>query len=106
MKHAIGQRQILSCNVSCVLATLPKPLLPDQGQELVLKRRQVALDHVQDRIPVDTEIVMNQDIPHPDDIRQRDTRISSPELRREPPHRFPDDLEVVEHQRRRAISSS
>ena len=59
MKHVIGQRSILSCNVSCVLATLPKPLFPDQGQELFFQRRQVALDHVPDGIPVDPEIMVN-----------------------------------------------
>jgi hypothetical protein len=53
-------------------------------------------DHVPDSIPVDSEVVVDKDIPHPDDVRLRDVRVCGPELRGDSPHRFPDDLEVVD----------
>jgi len=59
---------------------------------LTFQRRQVILDHIPDRIPVDSRIVVDKDIPHPDDVRG-----CGPEFRRETPHRFPDDLEMVDH---------
>ncbi len=73
-----------------------EPLLQGQGQELPFQRREVTFDHVPDCIPVDSEIVVDKDVPHPDDVRPRDTRVCSPEFRRDPPYRFPDDLEVVD----------
>jgi hypothetical protein len=75
------------------------------GQDLFLQCRQVTFDHVPDSIPVDSEVVMDKDITHPDDVRPQDTRVCGPEFRRDPSYRFPDDLEMVDNPRRCAISS-
>ena len=52
-------------------------------------------DHVPDRIPVDSEVVVDEDVSHPDDVRPWDAGICGSEFRRDPPYGFPDDLEVV-----------
>lgn len=54
--------------VSC-LDHNPEPLLLSQGQESSLQRRQVIFDHVPDRVPVDSKIVVDKDVPHRDDRR-------------------------------------
>ena len=71
---------------------------------MFFQHREIVFGHVPDRIPVDPEVVVDKNVPHPDDVRPRDTRVCGPELRRDPSHRFPDDLEVVDDPRRCAIS--
>lgn len=49
---------------------------PDHLAYLLLQSRQVSLYHGPDFSQVDAEIVMNQDMPHGDDLWPRDLRVS------------------------------
>jgi len=62
---------------------------------LSFQRRKIVFDHIPDRIPVDSEVVVDEDVSHPDDIRPWDAGICGSELRRDPPYGFPDDLEWI-----------
>jgi len=62
---------------------------------LALEGWQVALHGGPDFLQVHTRVVMNQDIPHGDDLRPGDFGVSCTQGFRNPPRRLTNDLKVI-----------
>ena len=72
----------------------PDPLRPEVLSERRFEGRQVSLDHVANGVDVDAEVLVNEDVPKPSNLRPRDLGMSVGDLLRETGHGFTDDLKI------------
>jgi hypothetical protein len=83
-----------------------KPVVPDEPlrlpdadllpADLLVQSGQIAFDCRPDFVKVDAEVVVDQDVAHPDDCAPGDLGVPALELGGEPATRLADDLEVVD----------
>lgn len=63
----------------------------------LFKTRQVAFDYRPDYGDIYAEVVMNQNVPHADDLGPRHFQMTIPEVGRERACRLADDLQVMQN---------
>ena len=73
---------------SCVAECGPIRYSPEVLSEHRFERRQVSLDHVANGVDVDAEVLVNEDVPKPSNLRPRDLGMSVGDLPLETGHGF------------------
>ena len=85
----------MTYKTDCTLSDELLDQITEQGLDVPLELWDVPFDCLPDRSGIDVEVVVHEDVSHPDDLGPRDVGGTIPDIGRQGPDGFADDLQVA-----------